>query len=82
MESEPTVPSLPSTHMVPDQNLGFEPPPHIRSEVIFPKTLTPVERASHVRSSDPPRKRYETLDFDITFNDVYEECNHRNINLR
>ena len=45
----------------------------------FPK-LTPVERAA-VRS-DPPRKRQDS-DFDIKFNmEAYEECNHRNINLR
>jgi hypothetical protein len=72
-ESEPTVPNLPL-----NQNPGSEPPTYIKSEDKidkFPKTLTPIERASvgQVRSSisDPPRKR-----------DAYEECNHRNINLR
>ena len=70
-ESEPTVPA---------QNLGSEPPICINSSE-FPK-LTPIERASQVRLSDPPRKRYETLDFDIKFNETYEECNHRNINLK
>lgn len=97
-ESEPTNPSLPSTQnsvsksepMVPTQNPGSEPPTHIMSEDKIPKTLTPVERAclpslSQVRSSiseTVPRKRYESLDFDIKFNEAYEECNHRNINLR
>jgi len=77
MESEPTVPSLPLNHMVPDENPGSE---STCNSSEFPK-LTPIERAA-VRSSDPPRKRYQTLDFDITFNEAYEECNHRNINLR
>ena len=71
-ESEPTVPSLPLEH------------PNHKEE--FPK-LTPIERAAfgqvQDRSiSDRPRKRYETLDFDITFNEAYEECNHRNINSK
>ncbi len=67
-----TVPSLPS-----NQNPGSEPP---TCEDKNPK-LTPIERAS-IRSSDPPRKRQDS-DFDIKFNmEAYEECNHRNINLR
>ena len=72
MESEPTVASLPSNHkhVVRSQNPGSE-----NSSV-----LTPIERAA-VRSLDPPRKRQDS-DFDITFNEAYEECNHRNINLR
>lgn len=62
-----------------DQNPGSEPPTCIKSEDNVPK-LTPVERA--VRSSDPPRKRQDS-DFDIKFNmEAYDECNHRNINLR
>lgn len=62
-----------------DQNPGSEPPTCNSSEL--PK-LTPLERATigQVRSSDP--QRYETIDFDIKFNESYEECNHRNINLR
>ena len=83
-ESEPTVPSLPlnQNHTVPAPNLGSEPPTCNSSE--FPK-LTPIQRAAfgqvQDRSiSDPPRKRH---DFDIKFNmEAYEECNHRNINLR
>jgi len=79
MESEPTVPSLPSNHMVSTQNLDSESPTNIKLEDKFPK-LTPVERAA-IRSSDP-RKRQES-DFDIKYNmEAYEECNHRNINLR
>ena len=84
-ESEPTVPSLPS-----NQNPGSNSEPtvpnlHINST--FPK-LTPVERAAvgqtQVRKSisDPHIKRQDS-DFDIKFNmEAYEECNHRNINLR
>lgn len=69
MESEPTVPSLPS-----NQNPGSE------NSSEFPK-LTPIERAA-VRSLDPPRKRQDSY-FDIKYNmEAYEECNHRNINLR
>jgi hypothetical protein len=68
-ESEPTVPNLPLNQ----KSESMVPNLPINSE--FPK-LTPVERASvgQVRSSisDPPRKGY----------DAYEECNHRNINLR
>ncbi len=80
MESEPTVPNLPSNqkHIVPTQNPGSNSEPTVPNLPInstFPK-LTPVERAAvgQVRSSisDPPRNSY----------DAYEECNHRNINLR
>lgn len=86
-ESEPTVSSLPlnqnsygssSEPMVPTQNPGSEPPTCNSSE--FPK-LTPIQRAALPtigNISEPPRH-----DFDIKFNmEAYEECNHRNINLR
>jgi hypothetical protein len=69
--SEPTVPNLP-IH-------GSEPPVS-NTESLKPLAIElPQVRKS---ISDPPRKRYQTLDFDITFNEAYEECNHRNINLR
>jgi hypothetical protein len=66
-ESEPTVPA---------QNPGSEPP--INSESLKPLAL----QLPQGRLSEPPRKRYESLDFDIKCNESYEECNHRNINLR
>lgn len=60
------------------QNPGSEPPTHNSEE--FPK-LIPIERAA-IGSSDPHRKRQDSY-FDIKYNmEAYEECNHRNINLR
>ncbi len=77
MESEPTVPAQNPGSEPPNQNLTVPSISLINCEE-FPK-LTPIERAS-IRSSDPSRKRQ---DFDIKFNmEAYEDCNHRNINLR
>jgi hypothetical protein len=67
MESEPTVPSLPL-----NENLMVQSLPTNSSESL---KLTPVERAALPDHNSDPRKRYETID-------AYEECNHRNINLR
>jgi hypothetical protein len=71
--SEPTVPNLPSNQNPISNSEPMNPNLPIYST--FPK-LTPVERAAvgqnQVRLSDPPIKR----------DDAYEECNHRNINLR
>lgn len=85
MESDPMVPTLRPHNFEPDR---------INSEdITFPKALTPVERAAlptisqgqtHIRTSisEPPipRKRYDSLDFNG--DEAYDECNHRNINLR
>jgi len=74
MESEPAVPNLPRNSSISEQNLtvptqnpGSEPPNN--SDI-----LTPSQRAAlpYVRKSisDPPR------------NEAFDDCNHRNINLR
>jgi hypothetical protein len=60
MESEPTVPNLPS-----NQNLGSNSEPTVPS--------LPLETMVST----------QTPGFDIKYNmESYEECNHRNINLR
>lgn len=57
-----------SESMVPTQNPGSEPP--LQSDVL--DRLTPAQRAAlpDVQTTSDPQ------------NDAYEECNHRNINLR
>ena len=89
LRSEPTVPNLPTngSNSEPHQNPGSK--PSLQSEPAVPNIpnesytfcpivdkLTPAQRAAlpDVRKSisDPP----------LRSSDAYEECNHRNINLR
>ena len=72
MEMEPCQQMLFRIRSEPHQNPGSEPP--LQSELV--DKLTPAQRASlqDVRKSisDPPLRTSE----------AYDECNHRNINLR
>ena len=75
------VPSLHSNqnHMVPNIPITHSSEhPAINSKSLLHLELPQVQKSI----SDPPRKSYDYLGFDIKFNEAYDECNHRNINLR